>query len=89
VSDRSASQEGRRSRRLWKYCRFCCITQNSVLHDVHSMKTVVATGNALVLLYLSEAEDVGVERPRRVRVDGWRLSSVELVGTGSDRFLVA
>jgi len=53
------------------------------------MKTVVATGNALVLLYLSEAEDVGVERPRRVRVDGRSLSSVELVGTGSDRFLVA
>ena len=53
------------------------------------MKTAIATGNALVLLYPSEAEDVGVERPRRVRVDGWSLSSVELVGTGSNRFPIA
>ena len=39
---------------------FCYIAQNSGLHDVHSMKTAMTTGNALVLLYPSEAEDVGV-----------------------------
>jgi len=28
---------------------------------VHSIETAIATGNALVLLYLSETEDGGVE----------------------------
>ena len=32
----------------------------TVSHDVHGLITAIATGNALFLLYLSEAEDVGV-----------------------------
>jgi len=41
-------------RRKWspgKCFRFCSITQNSGLHDVHSIETAIATDDLLVLLY--------------------------------------
>ena len=40
--------------------RYGLATQDLVSHDVHGLRTAIATGNALFLLFLSEAEDVGV-----------------------------
>ena len=49
MSDRSTSPEEGGLGGSGKYFRFCCITQNSVLHDVHSMKTAVSTQLLLLL----------------------------------------
>jgi len=73
-------------RRKWnsgKYFRFCCITQNFVPHDVHSMETAVATGNALVLLYDFWPEDVSVQTSGAKREE--RRSYLQC-RTGGNRF---
>jgi len=68
-------------RRKWspgKCFRFCSITQNSGLHDVHSIETAIATGNASFLIY-----DFGRKRGRSGdRVDGRSYIQCRLVGTG-------
>ena len=49
-----------------KCFRFCSITQNSGLHDVHSIKTAILTDNASFFIY-----DFGRKRGRRGdHVDG-------------------
>ena len=53
------------------------------------MKTAIATGNALFLLYLSEAEEVGVVSAGTKREERRSYLQCSLVRTGKDRFPVA
>jgi len=54
TSQDGSSIPGRSLRRKWlssKYFRSCSITQDLVLHDVHSLETAMATDDARCLIY--------------------------------------
>jgi len=72
-----------------KCFRYGLATQDLVSHDVHGLRTAIATGNALFLLYLSEAEDVGVVSAGAKREERRSYLQCSLVRTGKDRFPVA
>jgi len=55
-------RDPRRKSAPGKCFRYGLATQDLVSHDVHGLRTAIATGNKSLLIYLFWPEDVGVRR---------------------------